>query len=110
MSMSDKRSPDSSGSQDAPLAGSDAFEFQAAAARNRMIGLWAAGKMGLTGASSEGYANAVVRADGDQPSEEDVIRKVLGDLTASNIPVRESEVRTKAAEFLAQAREALKAV
>ena len=41
-------------------------------------------------------------------AEEDVIRKVLGDLTASNIAVRESEVRTKAAEFLAQAREALK--
>jgi len=37
-----------------------------------------------------------------------VIRKVLGDLVASNIPVREGEVRTRAAEFLAQAREALK--
>ncbi|WP_298331096.1 hypothetical protein [Asticcacaulis sp.] len=37
-----------------------------------------------------------------------MIRKVLGDLTASNIPVRETEVRTKVVEFLAQAREALK--
>ncbi|ESQ83868.1 hypothetical protein AEAC466_11105 [Asticcacaulis sp. AC466] len=91
-----------------PLAGSDAFEFQAAANRNRMMALWAAQKMGLAGKSSESYAQAVVRADGEQPSEEDVIRKVLGDLTASNIAIRESEVRTKAAEFLAQAREALK--
>ncbi len=105
MTMSEKRSTET---VIAPVAGSDAFEYQAAAARNRMIALWAAEKMGLAGKSSESYAAAVVRADGDQPSEEDVIRKVLGDLTASNISVRESEVRTKAAEYLAQSREALK--
>jgi len=102
---SDKRS---SASAEPLLQGSDAFEYQAAASRNRMMALWGAEKMGLSGASAENYAKAVVRADGDQPSEEDVIRKVLGDLTASNLSVRESEVRTKAAEFLAQAREALK--
>ncbi|MDI7774111.1 DUF1476 domain-containing protein [Asticcacaulis sp. EMRT-3] len=86
----------------------DAQEFQAAALRNRMMALWAAEKMGLNGASSESYAEAVVRAGGEQPSEEDVIRKVLGDLTASNLRVRESEVRSKAEEFLAQARASLK--
>lgn len=85
------------------------LEFKAGARRNRMIGLWAGEKMGLSGDSLENYAKAVVRADFEQPGEEDVIRKILGDLTASNIAVKESEVRTKAAEFLAQAREALKA-
>jgi hypothetical protein len=85
------------------------LEFRANARRNRVLGLWAGEKMGLTGDSLENYAKAVVRADFEQPGEEDVIRKVLGDLTASNLNVRESEVRTKAAEFLAQAREALKA-
>lgn len=64
--------------------------------------------MCLSGDNLENYAKAVVRADFEQPGEEDVIRKVLGDLTASNIPVRETEVRTKVVEFLAQAREALK--
>ncbi|MGA9659618.1 MAG: DUF1476 domain-containing protein [Asticcacaulis sp.] len=83
-------------------------EYQAAATRNRMLALWAAEKMGLSGQSSETYAQAVVRADAEQPSEDDVIRKVLGDLTASNLNIRESEVRTRAAEFLAQAREAQK--
>jgi hypothetical protein len=105
MPMSDTPS---SASNSNPVAGSEAFEFQAAAARNRMMALWGAEKMGLSGKTAENYAKAVVRADGDQPSEEDVIRKILGDLTASNIAVRESEVRTKAAEFLAQARQALK--
>lgn len=86
----------------------DALETQAAMRRNRLIGLWAAEKMGLNDEQAENYAKAVERAHTERPSEEDVIRKVWGDLVASNIQVRESEVRTKAAEFLAQAREALK--
>ncbi len=108
MSIFDKRSSEKSQPQDAPAAGSADFEFQAAAASHRMIALWAAQKMGLSGQHIENYAKAVVRGPSDQPSEDDVIRKILGDLVASNISVRESEVRTKAAEFLAQAREALK--
>ena len=97
---------DAFSSESAPQG--DPFERQAASRRNHMIGLWAAEKMGLNADQAESYARAVERAHSDRPSEEDVIRKVLGDLTASNIHVRESEVRTKAAEFLAQAREALK--
>ena len=108
MSIFEKRSSEKPKPHDAPVAGSADFEFQAAAARNRMIALWAADKMGLSGQHIENYAKAVVRGPGEQPSEEDVIRKILGDLVASNLTVRESEVRTKAAEFLAQAREALK--
>ncbi len=91
-----------------PAPEGNALEIQAAARRNHMMGLWAAEKMGLAGDQRESYARAVERVHTDRPSEEDVIRKVLGDLVASNIPVREGEVRTKAAEFLAQAREALK--
>lgn len=93
---------------EAQFAQSEEFEFKAVARRNRMLGLWAGEKMGLSGDNLENYAKAVVRADFEQPGEEDVIRKVLGDLTASNLPVRETEVRTRAVEFLAQAREALK--
>lgn len=92
----------------ASSADADALEAQAASRRNHLIGLWAAEKMGLGGAQGESYAKAVERTHTERPSEEDVIRKVLGDLVASNVSVRESEVRIKAAEFLAQAREALK--
>ncbi|GGZ42548.1 MULTISPECIES: DUF1476 domain-containing protein [Asticcacaulis] len=90
------------------FAHSEELEFKAAARRNRMVGLWAGEKMGLTGQILEDYAKAVVRADFEQPGEEDVIRKVLGDLKASNLSVSESEVRTRVAEYHAQAREALK--
>ncbi len=88
------------------LDGAEGFEYLAAQRRNRLIGLWAGEKMGLSGESIETYARALDRG---QSAEEDVIRKILGDLTASNIVIRESEVRVKAAEFLAQSREAIKA-
>ena len=84
------------------------MERQAAITCSRMMALWAGEKMGLSDESLESYAKAVTREDEAPPSEEDLIRKVYGDLTASNIEVRESEVWTKAAEFLAQAREGLK--
>ena len=79
----------------------------AAERRNRLIGLWAGEKMGLNGESIENYALALGKSA--HASEEDVIRKILGDLTASRIVIREAEVRVKAAEFLAQSREAIKA-
>ncbi len=101
MPIVDASSPD-------PAPEGNALEIRAAAKRNHMMGLWAAEKMGLTGDQRESYARAVERFHTDRPSEEDVIRKILGDLVASNLQVREGEVRTKAAEFLAQAREALK--
>jgi len=91
-----------------PASEGDPLERKAISQRNHRLGLWAAEKMGLDAAQAESYARAVERAHTDRPSEEDVIRKVLGDLVASKVQVREGEIRTKAAEFLAQAREALK--
>ncbi len=97
---------DASSSDPAPEG--DPLELKAISRRNHLLGLWAAEKMGLNADQGEAYARAVERAHTERPSEEDVIRKVLGDLVASKVQVREGEVRTKAAEFLAQAREALK--
>jgi hypothetical protein len=109
MSTSPSRSSGSStAAADSLSDAAEAQELQAAGMRNRMLALWGAEKMGLNGASSEGYADAVERMSGGVPSEEDVIRKVLGDLIASKLTVRESEVRGKAEEFLAQARSALR--
>ena len=77
-------------------------EFRATARRNRMLGEWAAGLMGLE--NVEGYAQAVVRSEIDQPGDEDVLRKVSKDLLGSGLSVGEGEVRGKMDEFLAVAR------
>ena len=90
------------------FAHDEELEFKAAARRNRMLGLWAAGLMGLEGDHLEQYANAVVKSDLDQPGDEDVLRKVWKDLSASGAKVTEGAVRAKMEEFLAVARDQLK--
>src|ERR1700758_4063918 len=67
-------------------------EFKAVARRNRMLGLWAAGLMGLEGAHVEEYAKAVVKSDFEQPGEEDVLRKVAKDLAGSGLKITETAV------------------
>jgi hypothetical protein len=84
------------------------LEFKAIARRNRLMGRWAGELMGLEGDHLEEYAKAVVRADFEQPGDEDVIRKVKQDLEAAGIETRESQIRQKMDEMLAQAREAIK--
>ena len=82
-------------------------EFKAIARRNRMLGLWAAEKMGLSSESADQYAAAVVRADFEQPGDEDVFRKVAGDFKASGLSVSEGEIRSKIDELASIAREQL---
>ncbi len=77
-------------------------EFRAAARRNRLLGEWAAGLMGLE--NVDDYARAVVKADFEQPGDEDVLRKITQDLSGSGVTVREGEVRAKMDELLAIAR------
>jgi hypothetical protein len=83
------------------------LEFKATARRNRLLGEWAAGLMGL--ATVEEYARAVVKSDFDQPGDEDVLRKVFEDLKGSGVSVSEGEVRMKMDELLSHAREQIKA-
>jgi hypothetical protein len=82
------------------------LEFRAHARCNRLLAEWAARRMGLE--TVEDYVRAVVREDMEQPGEGDVLRKVTQDLAASGLEIRESEVRTRMDEFLAQAREQVK--
>jgi len=84
-------------------------EFKAQARRNRMLGEWAAGLMGLEGQHLADYAKAVVKSDFELPGDEDVFRKVFEDLKGSGVQVTEGEVRMKMAELLAQAREGVRA-
>ncbi len=67
--------------------------FRVAARRNRLLGRWAAEKMGLTPEETDAYGKAVVQADFEEAGDEDVIHKVLGDLTGAGCEVDEAEVR-----------------
>ena len=80
-------------------------EFRAIARRNKLLGLWAADKMGLSPDSAEDYAKAVVRSDFEQPGEEDVFRKVAGDFKGSGLSVSEGEIRSKMDELASMARD-----
>ena len=84
-------------------------EFKAHARRNRALGVWAAGLMGLQAPHVEEYAKAVIKSDFELPGDDDVLRKVFEDLKGSGVEITESGVRMKMAELLAQARESVKA-
>jgi len=79
-------------------------QFKTEVRRNRLLGLWAAGKMGLDGETAAAYAAEVVAADFEKPGEDDVRRKVLDDFAAKGIIVAESELDQKMATFLDEAR------
>lgn len=68
--------------------------FRVAARRNRLLGHWAAEQMNLTPEETEAYAKAVVQADFEEAGDEDVVRKLLGDLTAAGCEVDEAAVRS----------------
>jgi hypothetical protein len=85
-------------------------KFKATARRNRKLGAWVAEKLGLSGAEAEAYAKAVVAADFEEAGEDDVFRKVRGDLDAKGMQgVSDSEIRSKMAELLATAAAEVKA-
>src|SRR5579863_7831372 len=89
------------------FASDQELEFRAQSRAARMLGEWAAKKMGLE--SVDDYVRAVVRAELGAGGEDDVVRKVIQDLAGAGVHVRETEVRSKAEEFLAVAREQMKA-
>ena len=84
-------------------------EFKAMARRNKLLGLWEAEKMGLSPESAEDYARAVVRADFEQPGDEDVFRKLDQDFRGSGISVSEGEIRSKMDELASIARDEIRA-
>lgn len=85
------------------------LEFKAQARRNKLLGLWAAGLMGVAGAEAEAYAKSVVAADFAQPGEEDVFEKIKADLAAKGAAVSEHQIRHHMAELLVEARAQIQA-
>ena len=61
-------------------------KFRAMARRNKLLGLWAAEKLGKAGADADAYANEVVRSDFEEAGDDDVLRKVRADLDAAGVP------------------------
>ena len=69
------------------------MQFRITARRNRLMGEWAAGLMGLTEVEATSYAKDVVRADFEEGGDEDVIRKLLGDLTSAGVDIDDARIR-----------------
>lgn len=81
--------------------------FRITARRNKLVGHWAAGKMGLTAEEADAYATAVVQADFEEAGDGDVVRKIVGDLTAAQVEIDEAEVRQAIEDKTAEARRQL---
>ena len=94
--------------EETKFARDEDMAFRVQARRNRLLGEWAADKMGLADERRADYAKAVVKSDFEQPGDEDVYRKVMQDLEGSGLGVRESELRSKMDELLAVAREQIR--
>jgi hypothetical protein len=88
------------------FAHDEELRFKAMARRNKMLGLWAAGVLGKSGADAEAYAKEVVLADFEEAGDNDVLRKVTKDLQPKG--VTEQQIRAQMTELLAQAVEQLK--
>jgi hypothetical protein len=78
-------------------------KFKAEARRNRLLGLWAAAKLGLSGEAANAYARDVVAAEFSEGGEAAVVRKLMDDLAAKGISITEDEIRAQMGEFLVQA-------
>ena len=93
--------------EEAHFAHDEEMHFRVTARRNRLLGHWAAERMGLSAAETDAYAKAVVQADFEEAGDEDVIRKLIGDLTSAGIETDEGEVRAALEAKLIEARRML---
>ena len=91
--------------QEAKFARDGELRFKAEARRNRLLGLWAAEHMGLSDEHAKAYAGEVVASDFEEAGDEDVFRKISGDLKAKGASVSDDMIRKKMAELIAVARD-----
>ena len=79
------------------------LKFKATARRNKLLGLWAAELMGVTGDAAQAYAREVIKADLEEPGEEDVVRKIRRDFDAKGVDQSDHQIRRQMAELMGQA-------
>ncbi len=84
------------------------LEFKAQARRAKLVGLWAAGLMGLSGEEADAYAKSVVIADLEEAGVEDLFRKIRADLDGAAVQLSDHQIRAKMDEALDEARESVR--
>jgi hypothetical protein len=89
------------------FAHDEEMRFKATARRNKLLGLWAAEKMGLSGADAEAYGKAVVIADFEEAGDDDVFRKIRKDFDAKKVDQSDHQIRRTMDELMAKAIEQL---
>jgi len=92
---------------EAKFARDEEMAFRVTARRNRLVGTWAAGLMKLTPAETDAYAKAVVQADFEEAGDEDVVRKLTGDLVSAGVEVDDARIRTALSDASVEARRQL---
>lgn len=85
------------------------FAFRVAARRNKLVAHWAASLMKLSADDADAYAKAVVQADFEEAGDDDVVRKLLGDLTAAGVEIDDAAIRRALDEHAAEAQRQLSA-
>ena len=81
------------------------LQFKVEVRRNKLLGIWVAGLMGLEGADAEAYAKEVVAADFEEPGDADVVRKVLGDLEEKGLEMTEHRLRKQMNALMLEAKQ-----
>jgi len=89
------------------FARDEEFKFRIVARRNKLVAHWAADRMKLTPEEADAYAKAVVQAEFEEYGDEDVVRKLIGDLIAAGVDINEAEVRAVMEEKSVEARRQL---
>ena len=91
------------------FAHDEELSFKINARRNKLVGQWAAEKMGLTPEETTAYATAVVQADFEEAGDEDVIRKVMADFAGKQVDQSEHQLRRTMDELMVEAVAQIKA-
>jgi hypothetical protein len=91
------------------FAHDEELRFKASARRNKLLGMWAAEKMGLTGVPAEAYAKEVVMADFEEAGDHDVFRKIRKDFDGKKVAIADQDIRRTMDELMAQAIAQIKA-
>lgn len=85
------------------FAHDEELRFKATARRNKLLGLWAADKLGKTGEAAEAYAKEVVKADFEEAGDEDVFRRIRADFDAAGVVQSDHQIRRQMADLLEEA-------
>ena len=91
------------GGFESKFARDEELRFKATARRNKLLGLWAAEKLGKSGDEAEAYAREVIRSDMQEAGDEDVFRKIRGDFDAAGVEQSDHQIRRTMEELMGEA-------